>query len=126
TDTTGELVFLGEAQPGSTHDLTAARADGIVKAVTDTGVETTADSGYQGAGGTVRTPVKRPRGKSHNGWKRKTNSALARLRAPAERAFAELKRWHVLDTVHISPNRITTLLHTLLVTHRQQQSPTRT
>ncbi|WP_093801566.1 transposase family protein [Streptomyces sp. Wb2n-11] len=59
----GELVLLGGARPGSTHDLTAARADGIVEAVTAADVETTADSGYQGAGGTVRTPIKHPRGR---------------------------------------------------------------
>jgi hypothetical protein len=27
-DTNGELVFLGEARPGCTHDLAKARADG--------------------------------------------------------------------------------------------------
>ncbi|WP_367141170.1 MULTISPECIES: transposase family protein [Streptomyces] len=114
TGTTGELVFLGQARPGSTHDLTAA------------GVETTADSGYHSAAGTVRTPIKRPPGKSHNSWERQANSALARFRAPVERAFAKLKRWRVLDTVRISPNRVTALLHALLVTHRQQRSLTRT
>ncbi|MGQ5597281.1 transposase family protein [Streptomyces sp. ESR1.13] len=70
TDTTGELVFLGEARPGATHDLTGARTDGIVEAVTDADIETTADSGYQGAGGCVRIPIKRPAGKGHNGWEK--------------------------------------------------------
>jgi hypothetical protein len=102
TDTTGELVFLDEARPGSTHDVTAARADGIVAAVTNADVETTGDSGYQGAGGAVRTPVKRPKGKGHNRWEKLANTALARLRAPVERAFAALKRRRVLDTVRIS------------------------
>ncbi|MET8330192.1 transposase family protein [Streptomyces sp. NPDC005181] len=88
----GELLFLGAARPGSTHDLTAARADGIAQAVTDADVETTADSGYQGAAGAVRTPIKRPKGQGHNGWEKQANSALARLSAPAERAFAELGR----------------------------------
>jgi hypothetical protein len=64
TTTDGELVFLGQARPGSTADITAARADGIVHAVSEADVETTADSGYQGAGGTVRTPIKRPKGRA--------------------------------------------------------------
>jgi len=83
TGTSGELVFLGEAHLGSTHDVTAARADGIIIAVTDADVETSADSGYQGAGGTVRSPIKRPMGKGHNGWEKLANTALARLRAPS-------------------------------------------
>lgn len=122
TDTTGELIFLGEARPGSTHDVTAARCDGIVVAVTNADVETTGDSGYQGAGGTVRTPVKRPKGKGHNGWEKLANTALARLRAPVERAFATLKRWRVLDTVRISPNRVTALLHAIFAIHRKRSS----
>lgn len=113
TSTAGDLLFLGEARPGSTHDLTAARADGIIQAVADADVETTADSGYQGAGGTVRTPIKRPKGKGHNGWEKLANTALARLRGPVERPFATLKRWRVLDRLRISPNRVTDLIHAL-------------
>ncbi len=102
--------------------ITAARHDGIIEAVTDADVETTADSGYQGAGGTVYTPVKRPVGKGHNGWEKQANTALARLRAPVERAFAQLKQWRVLQRVRISPNRITALVHAIFVIHREQQS----
>ncbi|WP_419998337.1 transposase family protein [Streptomyces boninensis] len=122
TTTAGELVFLGEARPGSTADITAARHDGIMETVTDADVETTADSGYQGAGGTVRTPIKRPAGKGHNGWEKQANTALARLRAPVERAFAELKRWRVLQRIRISPNRITGLAHAIFVIHHEQRS----
>lgn len=85
-------------------------------------VETSADSGYQGAGGTVRTPVKRPKGKGHNGHEKRANSAPSKLRAPVERAFAVLKRWQVLDKVRISPNRITDLLHALLAIIQKRSS----
>lgn len=118
----GELVFLGEARPGSTHDLTAARADGIVAAVTEADVETTADSGYQGAGGTVRTPIKRPKGKGHNSWEKLANSALAKLRAAVEHPFAALKRWRVLDRLRISPNRVTKVVHAIFAATRQRLS----
>ncbi|WP_420894732.1 transposase family protein [Streptomyces noursei] len=114
TDTSDSLVFLGQARPGSTHDLTSAHADGIIEAVSAADVETAADSGYQGASGTVRTPVKHPRRKGHNSLEKQANSAHAKPRTPVEQALAVLKRWRVLDTVHISPNRITTLLHALL------------
>ncbi|MHC5905444.1 transposase family protein [Streptomyces sp. S6] len=107
TTTDGELVFLGRARPGSTHGLSAARADGILDTVTAADVETTADSAYQGADGTVRTPVKRPPGKGHNGWGKQANSALARLRVAAEHPFAMLKRRRAPDRLRISLNRTT-------------------
>ncbi len=122
TDAQGELLYLGQARPGATHDLKAARADGIIEAVTDADVETAADSGYQGAGGTVRTPVKRPKGKGNNGHEKRANSAHAKLRAPVERAFAVLKRWRVLHRVRTSPNRVTILLHALLVIIQKRSS----
>jgi hypothetical protein len=122
TDVHGELVFLGQARPGSTPDLPAARADGIITAVTQADVETAADLGYLGAAGTVRTPVRRPRGKGHNGHEKRGNCAHAKLRAPVERAFAALKRWRILDLVRISPNRITTLLHAILAVTQKRSS----
>ncbi|WP_398859760.1 transposase family protein [Streptomyces chengmaiensis] len=66
--------------------------------------------------------MKRPKGKGHNGWEKQANSALAKLRAPVEHAFAELKRWRVLDLVRISPNRITAVLHALLVITQKRSS----
>lgn len=114
TNLCGDLVFLGEARVGCTHDLTAARADGIITALTEADVEALADTGYQGAGGTVRTPVKRPRGKGHNGFEKRGNAAHAAVRAPVERAFATLKRWRVLDKIRLSPEKTTSLLHALL------------
>lgn len=122
TGTGGELLFLGDARPGCTHDLTAARQDGIVDAVLEADIETIADSGYQGAGGTVRTPVKRPKGKGHNGFEKRANAAHARLRVPVERGFAVLKRFHILDRLRISPARVTTLLHAILAIIRKRSS----
>jgi hypothetical protein len=126
TDTGCELVFVGQARPGCMHDLAEARADGIIQAVTDAGIETIADSGYQGAGGTVRTPIKRPKGKGNNGFEKRANAALARLRAPVERAFAVLKRYHILDRLRLSPNRATPLLHAILAIIQKRSSLTRT
>jgi hypothetical protein len=122
SDATGRPVFLGDAHPGSVHDLAAARADGIIEQVTATEVETLADSGYQGAGGTVRTPIKRRRGLHHSEHEKHANSEHARHRVPVERAFAHLKRWRVLDRVRISPNRISNLLKALFVVHRKRSS----
>lgn len=126
TDTNGELLFLGDAWPGCTHDLTAAREDGIVDAARESDVETIADSGYQGAGGTVRTPVKRPKGKGHNGFEKRANCAHTRLRVPVERGFAVLNRFHILDRLRISPGRATTLLHVILAIIQKRSSLAKT
>ncbi|WP_432142864.1 hypothetical protein [Streptomyces sp. bgisy084] len=42
-----------------------------------------------------------------------SGSALARLRVPAERPFAQLKSWRVQHTMRIGPGRATALLHAL-------------
>lgn len=50
----GTPLWFSRAAPGRTHDLTAARAHGIVQAcLTD---QILADRAYQGAGATIRTP----------------------------------------------------------------------
>lgn len=126
TDTGGQLLFLGDARPGCTHDLTAARQDGIIDAATEADIETIADSGYQGAGGTVRTPVKRPKHKGHNGFEKRANAAHARVRSPVERGFAVLKRFHILDRLRISPSRATTLLHAILAIIQKRSSLAKT
>jgi hypothetical protein len=58
-DPAGRLVWASPALPGATHDLTAARSHGLIDILTSYDVTTFADRGYQGAGGTVRTPFKR-------------------------------------------------------------------
>lgn len=118
----GEPAFVGLARCGSTHDLAAAREDGIVEGARAAGGEILADSGYQGTGATVRTPVKRPRGLSHSGHERRANALHAAERAPGERGFALLKGWLVLRLVRISPSRITDLVRTVLVVTQKRSS----
>jgi hypothetical protein len=62
----GTPLWVSDVEPGSTHDLTAARIHALpalYKAAAD-GVPTLADSGYEGAGIGIHVPVKRPAGKS--------------------------------------------------------------
>ncbi|MGR8010446.1 hypothetical protein [Streptomyces hypolithicus] len=79
-------------------------------------MDTLADLGYLGSGGTIRTPVPRPKGEGHIGHERTPHTPSS------AHAFTVLKCWRVLDLVRISPNRITDLLHALL-TIAQKQSP---
>ena len=113
----GELLYLGQARCGSTHDTAAARADHIVEAAANADVELIADLGYHGAGDTVRTPVKRKPGRGISPRDQRANREHARVRCQGERGFAQLKAFKVLRRVRISPCRITTLarsIHTVI------------
>ncbi|MEV0200317.1 transposase family protein, partial [Nonomuraea sp. NPDC050691] len=115
-DPMGRLVWASPALPGAVHDLTAARRVGLIDALTGAGVKTFADKGYQGAGGTIRTPFKRHR---HRRWlsrgQREVNRSHARIRAIGERAVATLKSWKVLAKLRCCPHRATTLVQAILV-----------
>ena len=106
---TAGRIYLGEARCGSSHDTAAARADGIIEACTGADVELIAYAGYHGAGGTVRTPVKRKPGRGLSPRDQRANREHARVRCQGERGFAQLKAFKVLRRVRISPGRITTL-----------------
>ncbi len=115
-DPTGRLVWVSPALPGATHDLTAARVTGLIDALTAAGVKTFADKGYQGAGGSIRTPFKghrlRPPLSRHQ---RAVHRAHARIRACGERAVATLKTWKILTRLRCRPHRATTIVQTILV-----------
>jgi hypothetical protein len=112
----GTPLWFSRALPGRTHDLTAARAHGIVQACLTRQILVLADRAYQGAGATVRTPCYHHREQPKH--YQQFNREHARLRAPGERAFAQLKSWKVLQRARCSTNRISRIVqatHTLLI-----------
>src|SRR5512135_3665664 len=98
----GEILWVSGALPGAVHDLTAARIWGILRRLAAAGLITLADKGYTGAGGTVRTPY---RGRGKPASQKEANRAHARLRAPGERANAQLKTWRILRKLRCCPWR---------------------
>lgn len=52
----GTPLWFSRPTPGRTHDLTAARAHGIVQACLTRQILVLADRAYQGAGAAFRTP----------------------------------------------------------------------
>ena len=65
------------------------------------GLVTLADKGYQGS-----THAKIPyRGKNKPESRKEANRAHAKLRAPGERANAQLKNWHILRKLRCCPWR---------------------
>jgi hypothetical protein len=75
-----------------------------------------ADRAHQGAGATVRTPYYHHHELPEH--YQQYNRDHARLRAPGERAYAQLKTWRLLRRAHCSTNRIGRIVaavHTLLI-----------
>ncbi|MGC9670441.1 transposase family protein [Planosporangium sp. 12N6] len=118
SDPAGRLVWASSALPGAVHDLTAARAHGLIDALANGGVMTLADKGYQGAGGTVRTPFKRHHLRPRLSRRQKAvNRSHARLRALGERAVATLEGWKILAKLRCCPRRATMIVQAILVLH---------
>ncbi|HYB35299.1 MAG TPA: transposase family protein [Mycobacterium sp.] len=114
-DPTGFPVWSSEVEPGSVHDISAARAHclgALYKSAAD-GVPTLTDKGYQGAGIGVHSPVK---GRDLDTVNQSYNMLLTALRAIGERANAELKgRWRCLRRIRLCPNRIGTIVAAAIV-----------
>ncbi len=114
-DPSGFPVWSSDVEPGSTHDITAARTHclgALYKAAAD-GIPTLTDKGYTGAGIGVHHPVKgRGLDADTNGY----NALLTGLRALGERANAELKgRWRCLRRIRLCAKRIGTVVAAAIV-----------
>ena len=66
------------------------------------GLVVLADKGYHGAGEPLLTPY---RGRNKPASQKDANKAHARLRAPGERANAQLKTWRILRKLRCCPWR---------------------
>ena len=98
----GEIVWVSGPLPGATHDLTAGRIWGIIRELEAAGLIVLADKAYIGAGQHVLTPY---RGRNKPASPKAANSAHAKLRAPGERANAQLKTWAILRKLRCCPWR---------------------
>lgn len=119
----GYPEWVSPAEPGSTHDITAAR-EHVLPALypaAAAGMKTLADKGYIGAGIGILVPTK---GANLAPDDRARNTLISALRAPAERANALLKRtWKALERITLDPGRITAITAAALVLlHLQRPS----
>jgi DDE superfamily endonuclease len=104
-------------QPGSVHDLAAARATGFLGALHAAaallGLPTLAEKGYHGAGAGIATPTK---GRHLHPDNAARNPLISCLRAPGERGIALLKtRWTALNRIRLCPQRIGAIVAAALV-----------
>lgn len=115
----GLPLWVSEVEPGSVHDLTAARIhvlDALYAAAAQ-GLPTLADSGYDGTGIGILTPIKPVSpGRTLGPDNRTYNQLLRGLRCLGERGFALLKsRWRILQHITASPSKIGDIIRAALV-----------
>ena len=115
----GLPLWAGPAEPGSVHDISAARLHALpaLYRAASLGMPCLADSGYEGAGIGVLTPVRKPAGNQELDPDTRTRNALLRdLRCRGERGFALLtQRWAALQHITADPDRTTEITRAALV-----------
>lgn len=115
----GLPLWVSPAEPGSVHDITAARAHALpaLYRAAALGLPALADPGYQGAGIGIHIPVKQPEDSRELDLGNRTRNALQRsLRCLGERGFALLtQRWRTLQHITASPTKITGIARAALV-----------
>jgi hypothetical protein len=97
----GDILWVSGALPGSVHDKKAEWIWGVLDELQKQGLVTLADKGYQGSAW-AKVPYK---GKNKPEPQKEANRAHARLRAPGERANAQLKTWKILAKLRCCPWR---------------------
>jgi hypothetical protein len=98
---TGNILWVSGALPGSVHDKNAEWIWGVLAELEAAGLVTLADKGYQGS-----TYAMIPyRGRNKPESQKQANRAHAKLRAPGERANAQLKTWQILRKLRCCPWR---------------------
>jgi hypothetical protein len=117
SDSTGFPVAVSDVEPGSVHDLTAARRTGFLGALHAAasllGLPALADKGYDGAGAGIHTPTK---GSGLHPDNATRNELISCLRAEGERGIALLKtRWKALRRIRLCPQRIGAIAKAALV-----------
>ncbi|GAA3597099.1 transposase family protein [Streptomyces osmaniensis] len=110
----GTLLWISPALPGGAHDVKAAREHDIIDVCTQLDLEVLADKGYQDAGGTVITPIKRRPDTELPDKYKQSNKIHAALRAPVERTISRIKQWRICRHARISPNRLTSVAAAIL------------
>jgi len=97
----GSIVWVSGALPGAVHDKKAEWIWGVLAELEAAGLVVLADKGYQGS-----TWAKIPyKGRNKPDPQKQANKAHAKLRAPGERANAQLKSWHILRKLRCCPWR---------------------
>jgi hypothetical protein len=115
----GFPLWVSDVEPGSVHDITAARLHALpaLYLAAAHGLPALADPGYDGAGIGICIPVKQPADGRDLDINTRTRNALIRsMRCLGERGFALLTgRWRTLQHITASPCKIGDIARAALV-----------
>jgi hypothetical protein len=115
----GFPLWVSPVEPGSVHDITAARAHALpaLYAAAAAGLAVLADAGYDGASPAIAMPAKQRRYHPPLSINARTrNMPLRSVRCRGERGFALLKgRWRTLKRVTASPSKTGDITRAALV-----------
>ena len=101
TNLAGRITFVSEPVPGNQHDmakLTGSEGEMVLKLAGDV----IGDKGFIGTDYII-TPVRKPKGHDLSMSEHDYNNQISSLRAPVERAVANLKTWRILFTDYRRP-----------------------
>lgn len=100
TDAWGRVITISEPIEGCAHDMRALEESGLreLLALADA---VFADKGYKGSG--YFTPRKKPAGGELTDEQKQYNAQIGAIRAPVERAIANIKVWRILHTDYRRP-----------------------
>jgi len=115
----GDVLWVSGGLPGSVHDKRAEWIWGVLDELEAAGLAVLADSGYQGSK-YAHLPYKKRKGGKILDSEREANRAHARLRAPGERANAQLKSWGILRKARCCPTAIGKLARAIHVLQLQE------
>lgn len=103
----GRLAWVSDPLPGSTHDITALRASGLLD-VPDSDLPPDTepprhlgDKGYIGT--TMATPYRKPPHRPLTKAEKDANTAHGRIRYKIERTIANIKTWKILHIDYRRP-----------------------
>lgn len=115
----GDVLWVSGGLPGSVHDKKAEWIWGVLDELEAAGLVVLADSGYQGSEH-ARLPYKKRKGGKILDSEREANRAHAQLRAPGERANAQLKSWGILRKARCCPATVGKLAKAIHVLQLQE------
>lgn len=101
-DAFGQLIAISKPVEGCAHDLRALQESGLkdLLALADA---VFADKGYRGTGYFI--PRRKPDGGELTDEQKRYNAQISAIRAPVERAIANIKTWRILHTDYRRPLR---------------------
>lgn len=101
TDLGGRVTFVSDPVPGNRHDM-AKLTDSDCETVLKAAGGVLGDKGFIGTD-YITTPVRKPQDRDLYLREHEYNNQIASLRAPVERAIANLKTWRILHTDYRRP-----------------------